>query len=216
MISHGVEISIAGGGGEMVRAYLLVGCSSFFFLYQVFIVTVQELACSASYSVNKTSISKTKKQTKIIKSSANRVKYSTHRHLTANKRKDNHKKPQQPPTRKRKLHSTTTGKNLNGARRGGGKQAHRARNGEGREDHRGRGGGKGRKHIGWVVGRGCPYEGGQGQEQVFIGPEGGVWSNASEALEEALPMEGCRLAAENRMAERLFLFTASRAVFGVV
>jgi len=31
MISPGVEISIAGGGGEMVRAYLLV--VSFFFLF---------------------------------------------------------------------------------------------------------------------------------------------------------------------------------------
>ena len=30
----------------------------FFFLYHVFIVTVQELACSTSYGVNKTSISK--------------------------------------------------------------------------------------------------------------------------------------------------------------
>jgi len=36
-------------------------------LYQVFIVTVQEPPCSASYGINKTSMSKTKKQTKINK-----------------------------------------------------------------------------------------------------------------------------------------------------
>ena len=34
----------------------------FFFLYHVFIVLVQELACSASYGVNKTSISKHNKK----------------------------------------------------------------------------------------------------------------------------------------------------------
>ena len=39
----------------------------FYFLYYVFIVTVQELAGSASYGVNRALISKTKKQTKIIK-----------------------------------------------------------------------------------------------------------------------------------------------------
>jgi len=33
MISRGVEISIAGGGGEMVRAYLLVVFSYFFYFY---------------------------------------------------------------------------------------------------------------------------------------------------------------------------------------
>jgi len=61
----------------------------FLFLYHVFIVTVQELACSTSYGVNKTLISKkTKIQTKIIKSSPSRIKYSTYRHHTANKRKD--------------------------------------------------------------------------------------------------------------------------------
>jgi len=32
MISRGVEISIAGGGEDMVRAYLLVGFFFFFFL----------------------------------------------------------------------------------------------------------------------------------------------------------------------------------------
>ena len=61
MISHGVEISIARGVGKMVRAIFLARFYIFyfflFFLYYVFIVTVQELACSASYGVNKTSIS---------------------------------------------------------------------------------------------------------------------------------------------------------------
>jgi len=40
MISRGVEISIAGGGGEMVRGYLLVGLFSFFsfFCNHAFIV----------------------------------------------------------------------------------------------------------------------------------------------------------------------------------
>jgi len=33
MISRGVEISIAGSGEEMVRAYLLVGFFFFFFLF---------------------------------------------------------------------------------------------------------------------------------------------------------------------------------------
>ena len=44
----------------------------FFFLYHVFIVTVQELACSASYGVNKTLISnnqKTNEKYKIISNS---------------------------------------------------------------------------------------------------------------------------------------------------
>ena len=71
MISHGVEISIAGGVGEKVRAQLLGGFFYFFFifflfLYYVFIVTVQELACSASYGVNKTSISKHNNKEKTI------------------------------------------------------------------------------------------------------------------------------------------------------
>jgi len=51
MISRSVEISICGGGEEMVRGYLLVGfflSFFFFFLYHVFIVKVQELACSPS------------------------------------------------------------------------------------------------------------------------------------------------------------------------
>ena len=41
MISRGVEISIAGGGGEIVRAYLLVDIFFFFFFFfcnHVFIV----------------------------------------------------------------------------------------------------------------------------------------------------------------------------------
>ena len=39
---------------------------SFFFLYHVFVVTVQELACSASYGVNKTPISKHSNKGKTI------------------------------------------------------------------------------------------------------------------------------------------------------
>ena len=70
MMSHGVEISIAGGVGEKVRDQLLGGFFFFFFffffLYHVFIVTVQELACSASYGVNKTSISKHSNKAKTI------------------------------------------------------------------------------------------------------------------------------------------------------
>ena len=52
----------------MVRAILLAHFFClfiiFFFLYHVFIVTVQELACSASYDVNKTSIAKYSNKTK--------------------------------------------------------------------------------------------------------------------------------------------------------
>ena len=69
--------------------YLLVGFSFvfffYFFLYHVFIVMVQELAYSASYGVNKTLISSNQKTNENIKSSPSHVKYSTHRHLTANK-----------------------------------------------------------------------------------------------------------------------------------
>ena len=54
MMSRGVEISSAGGGGEMVRVYLLIDFFFFFFSNHVFIVKVQELACSASYGVKKT------------------------------------------------------------------------------------------------------------------------------------------------------------------
>ena len=70
MISHGVEISIAGGVRKIVRAILWAHFFFFFLffflLYYVFIVTVQELACSASYGVNKTSISKHSNKRKTI------------------------------------------------------------------------------------------------------------------------------------------------------
>jgi len=57
MISRGVEISIAGGGEEMVRVYLVVvfffiSFFSFYIIYSLFMV--QELACSPSYGVKKT------------------------------------------------------------------------------------------------------------------------------------------------------------------
>jgi len=57
MISHGVEISIAGGGGEMVRV-LSLGRSlfffSFFFLYQIVIMFKgTKDSCSASYGDKK-------------------------------------------------------------------------------------------------------------------------------------------------------------------
>ena len=70
MNSHGVEISIAGGVRKMVRAHLLGPFYFLFFiiyfLYHVFVVTVQELACSPSYGVNKTSISKHSNKGKTI------------------------------------------------------------------------------------------------------------------------------------------------------
>jgi len=54
MISHGVEISIAAGGAdekdERGRGFFF----SFFFLYHIFVVKVQEIAWSASYGENKT------------------------------------------------------------------------------------------------------------------------------------------------------------------
>jgi len=55
MISRGVEISIARGGGEMLRVISLGWFFLLFilFLYHVFIVTVQEHAYSSSYGVNK-------------------------------------------------------------------------------------------------------------------------------------------------------------------
>ena len=85
--SHGVEITIAGGVGEVVREGEVVRGPTpkrcfflfFLFLYHVFIVTLQELACSASYGVNKTSISKhiiTKEKPSPFISKC--VKYSTH------------------------------------------------------------------------------------------------------------------------------------------
>ena len=58
--SHGVEISIAGGVRKMVRGpapkRFFFSFFFFFFLHHVFIVMVQELACSASYGVKKTLI----------------------------------------------------------------------------------------------------------------------------------------------------------------
>ena len=69
MISPGVEISIAGGGGEMVRA-LSLGRFFFFlffllFLNHVFIVKVQELACIVRYGVKKTLIPTTARFTSL-------------------------------------------------------------------------------------------------------------------------------------------------------
>jgi len=56
MISHGVEISIAGGGADEKdgRKYGALLFFSFFFLYHIFVVKVQEIAWSASYGENKT------------------------------------------------------------------------------------------------------------------------------------------------------------------
>ena len=52
--------------GEMVRAISQAVFFIFLFLYHVFIVTVQELTCSASYGVNKTPISKHNNKRKTI------------------------------------------------------------------------------------------------------------------------------------------------------
>jgi len=58
MISHGVKISIVGGGAEEkdgARQGSFFFFSFFsFFLYHVFVVKVQETARSGSYGVNKT------------------------------------------------------------------------------------------------------------------------------------------------------------------
>jgi len=64
MISHGVEISIAGGGADekdewSEGSFFFLFCSFFFFfffffLYHIFVVKVQEIAWSASYGENKT------------------------------------------------------------------------------------------------------------------------------------------------------------------
>jgi len=57
---------------QWFMAHPLVGFFSFFFFNHVFIVKVQELACSASYGVKKTLISinqKTKENYKIISKS---------------------------------------------------------------------------------------------------------------------------------------------------
>ena len=58
MISRGVEISIAGGGGEMVRAYPLVGLFFFFFFLffcNQFVIMFKGTkdSCSASYGDKK-------------------------------------------------------------------------------------------------------------------------------------------------------------------
>jgi len=59
MISHGVEISIAGGGadekdGRKWGGFFLYFFYIFIFLYHIFVVKVQEIAWSASYGENKT------------------------------------------------------------------------------------------------------------------------------------------------------------------
>jgi len=55
MISHGVEISIAGGGAdEKDEGNRGLFFSFFLFLYHIFVVKVQEIAWSASYGENKT------------------------------------------------------------------------------------------------------------------------------------------------------------------
>jgi len=58
MISHGVEISIAGGrADEKDEENRRLFCFHFifsFFLYHIFVVKVQEIASSASYGENKT------------------------------------------------------------------------------------------------------------------------------------------------------------------
>jgi len=51
MISHGVEISIAGDGADEKDGRKQ---GAFFFYNHVFVVKVQETAWSASYDVNKT------------------------------------------------------------------------------------------------------------------------------------------------------------------
>jgi len=65
MISSSVEISIAGGGGEMVGGLSLGrGFFFFFLLNHVFIVKVQELACIVRYGVKKTLIPPTARFTR--------------------------------------------------------------------------------------------------------------------------------------------------------
>ena len=58
MISHGVEISIAGGGADQKdegsEGSFFSFFSLFFFLYHIFFVKVQEIAWSASYGENET------------------------------------------------------------------------------------------------------------------------------------------------------------------
>jgi len=59
MISHGVEISIAGGRADEKDEgnrglFFFFFLFSFFFFYHIFIVKVQEIAWSTSYGENKT------------------------------------------------------------------------------------------------------------------------------------------------------------------
>jgi len=54
MMSHGVEISIAGDGGEMVRVLSLGGFLFFFFDIIRYLFYIQKALCSASYEEKKT------------------------------------------------------------------------------------------------------------------------------------------------------------------
>ena len=54
MISHGVEISIAGGGADEKDEGSEGVFFIFIFLYHIFVVKVQEIAWRASYGENKT------------------------------------------------------------------------------------------------------------------------------------------------------------------
>ena len=59
MISHGVEISFGGGGADekdekKKKKRKKKDKKEQFFLYHIFVVTVQEIAWSASYGENKT------------------------------------------------------------------------------------------------------------------------------------------------------------------
>jgi len=58
MISRGVEISMAGGGEDMVSAYPSVSFLFYYYFisYPVFLVKVQELACIVRYGIKKTLI----------------------------------------------------------------------------------------------------------------------------------------------------------------
>jgi len=58
MISQGVEISMAGGGEDMLSAYRTVSFLFYYYLilYPVLLVKVQELACIVRYGVKKTLI----------------------------------------------------------------------------------------------------------------------------------------------------------------
>jgi len=54
MISHGVEISTAGGGADEKEEGNRGLFYFFLFLYHIFVVKVQEIAWSAGYGENKT------------------------------------------------------------------------------------------------------------------------------------------------------------------